>query len=286
MEDSPPPPPPGPETQREMDEAEPAPLHPVTKRVLPGAQKEMTGELTLPKELRDEELRGLASSVHNPANEMEEDTEAPAALGTEIPQMQAGEGRGSDLPPVTHLSEAEHCLLRMVEIIMAPVTSHIDRMEEAMHNSLAAPITAAQPATRRGPPLLLPPRPKTGPRRLGPVPGTGSGMGSGPATWANVARGVGTTQAGMAQHQRDATFTCGAANAQGRTPAGNRTARSGAQALASSTTTEVMVIQDGGFLDTKQEQALQAQHPQTIVMEVRTAIEQQTWEPIKVLGGR
>ncbi|KAH9006051.1 hypothetical protein EDB84DRAFT_1447612 [Lactarius hengduanensis] len=83
----------------------------------------------------------------------------------------------------------------------------------------------------------------------------------------------------MNQHQQVADFTKKAAAAQGRTPSGNRKANA-------TTRTEVTVARNGGFEDQVAEGALRARSPQSIVLDIRSLLERQVQNPVKLLGGR
>ncbi|KAH8980251.1 hypothetical protein EDB86DRAFT_2835430 [Lactarius hatsudake] len=97
--------------------------------------------------------------------------------------------------------------------------------------------------------------------------------------WNRVAVGAIVMARAMNQHQQVADFTKKAAAAQGRTPSGNRKANT-------STRTEVTIAHNGGFKDQVAEGALWARPPQSIVLDIRSLLERQVQNPVKLLGGR
>lgn len=98
-----------------------------------------------------------------------------------------------------------------------------------------------------------------------------------------VETGINITDKSVRQQASAAKLATAATTAQGRTPAGNP--RQGAPRPLT-TQTEVTVVQHGGFEDAEREKALRARALQTIVLDIRTALEKSMESPIKVLGGR
>ncbi len=287
-------------------------------------RKEMTEELALLHNFSDGELRGLGSSSHNPSNAMEAEPTAPyvgageAVYGSPVrgiaalPGVLDGEGLGyspstqdsdedlDDLADDLGLRTSERMLIFVMKAMIQPVVSRLDKIETRLEEKQRSPARAPAPPGRPLPAEAITVAPTT--RPLGknaqaaptnpPHPPHNDDDGIipiGKRTWANVittARGFGVTHQAMHQHAQTSNVARNAAAAQGRTPAGNKSAKNGTQTPAAPATTEVMVIRDGGYFDEAQEMQLWARHPQSIVLEVRSLVEKQSRNTIQVLGGR
>ncbi|KAH9018953.1 hypothetical protein EDB85DRAFT_2154134 [Lactarius pseudohatsudake] len=282
--------------------------HPVAAPPPEAAQPRpvMVAELNLPME---NGLRRVTSSAHNPSNQMVTEADplpAPAPPPPPGPEV---------LPPELA------AMGRFIQGLMNPIAetvAHLSSQQAEMSHKLDARISALEGNPKTAPPVPArptqaqqqrqwahpppapppgpPPAPLTSPARaqapapVAPNPAPANPGAPSPADdngfiavqkrgWNRVAAGAIVTARAMNQHQQVADFTKKAAAAQGRTPSGNQKANT-------STRTEVTVARNGGFEDQVAEGALRARPPQSIVLDIRSLLERQVQNPVKLLGGR
>ncbi|KAH9027547.1 hypothetical protein EDB85DRAFT_1892939 [Lactarius pseudohatsudake] len=266
--------------------------------------QEMLEPIALPASFSDKETRGMSSSAFNPANAMEEDTAEAATVATrggEPPAPADPYAETAVMAETLGLGQKDRALLMLVHRLFSTVMDRLDRVE-ARH---------AQPGPRQGKAGAQAGPPTTA-QQDGPPPGAGQTRTpplapvqptpSAPShaahhadngiipvkTWAKVAAprtGLIISDKAMATHMAASSFMAAAAQVQNRTPAG-RLKAGGAPTPARPLTTEVVVIRNGGFEDARREETLRARNPRDIVMEVRTEVERQCRNPIKILSGR
>ncbi|KAH9034112.1 hypothetical protein EDB85DRAFT_1889973 [Lactarius pseudohatsudake] len=258
--------------------------------------------IALPVTLSEGDMRSSGSSVHCPANAMDEDvaeTTTVATGGEEPPTQPTPPDPYIDvagLADAMGLGDKDRALLMLVDRLLSRVSDRLDRVEacqvqpnaregkqDAQAGPPPRPAATAQPNARpRAPPgQPAPPTPAQ------PPPADDNGY-IPTRTWAKVAAprtGLIITDKAIASHAAAAALLSAAAQAQNRTPAGRMKA-GGHPTPAGPLTTEVVVIRNGGFEDARREEKLRARSPRDIVMEVRTEVERQCRNPIKVLSGR
>ncbi|KAH9016102.1 hypothetical protein EDB84DRAFT_1443250 [Lactarius hengduanensis] len=258
--------------------------------------------IALPVTLSEGDMRSSGSSVHCPANAMDEDvaeTTIVATGGEEPPTQPTPPDPYIDvagLADAMGLGDKDRALLMLVDRLLSRVSDRLDRVEacqvqpntregkqDAQAGPPPRPAATAQPNARpRAPPgQPAPPTPAQ------PPPADDNGY-IPTRTWAKVAAprtGLIITDKAIASHAAAAALLSAAAQAQNRTPAGRMKA-GGHPTPAGPLTTEVVVIRNGGFEDARREEKLRARSLRDIVMEVRTEVERQCRNPIKVLSGR
>ena len=216
-------------------------------------------------------ISGVATSMHNPNNQMEIDSgERPPIPSTEhSPSAIAGR------PNVDPLAA--------IQASLAALTARIEQIAGKVEGNPrpAQPAGAGQAAPRpvvSAPPVNRSTRPKVSiPRQTNPDDGF---IQEHHGTW-NV-----VTAHAIAQQTEANTFASKAAAAQGRTPTGRPSARAAATANRSSNT-EVTVLRDGCHLSQEAELAVRAQRPEAIVREVQKQINAQVKnKPLQLLAGR
>ncbi|KAI9429558.1 hypothetical protein H4582DRAFT_2065095 [Lactarius indigo] len=270
-----------------------------------GAHDDLVGgadrcEMVAPLQIDEEAatLQDVRSSMHNPANAMEDDPSTPRGL------VRAADG------PL----DQEQCIIAAVQELLAPITAHVEHLADTVcmvdlrthpgpHPLPAKP--ADLPVEREETPFLVPKVPL---RSLSPAPvptpvapsttstpapapqASAPGAGSHTVTVNNGFISVGrrgplysVLMAKNVQQQTTATARALAhAAAQGRTPAGNLKPTA---SPSSRLVTKVVVVCYGGLDDKDVEKKLCATNPGHIVHGVRTAIERQTVNPIRLLSG-
>ncbi|KAH9016989.1 hypothetical protein EDB85DRAFT_2155520 [Lactarius pseudohatsudake] len=240
----------------------------------------MAGPMVPPETPSDGVGWGTEPPAHNPATAMEVDAAeaAPAVTGDEgTPLLAAPPSVVESLAEEFNLDQNGRALLMLVDRLLNKVTTRLDRVEAHQNHPRPrekAPVPGADRADRPPPPAQV----ATQLQPTLPAPPA-------PPSWAKVAAsrtGLIVPDKVMARH---AAETSQAAQAQKWTNVG-RAKGGGASAPAQALTTEVVVIRKGGFADTRREEALRARNPRDIVMEVRTEVERQCRNPIKVLSGR
>ncbi|KAH9010856.1 hypothetical protein EDB85DRAFT_2160630 [Lactarius pseudohatsudake] len=256
-----------------------------------------------PATLSEGDLRSTGSSVHCPANAMDEDAVETmiATAGSEEPHPQLP-ARSDPYVDAAGLADAmgldpkNRALLLLVDRLLSKVTDRLDRVEArqeqpnprgSKQDPQAGPPPRPAPVAHPDARPRAPPRQPSPPTSAQPPPADDNGY-IPTRTWAKVAAprtGLIITDKAIASHAAATALLSAAAQAQNRTPAGRMKA-GGHPTPARPLTTEVVVIRNGGFEDSRREEKLRGRSPRDIVMEVRTEVERQCRNPIKVLSGR
>ncbi|KAI9428341.1 hypothetical protein H4582DRAFT_2067704 [Lactarius indigo] len=314
-------------------------------------------EMVAPLQINEEvaKARGAASSMHNPANAMEDDPSTPRGQDRAVEEPMSQESRIISavrelLAPlaarVEHLADTVRAVdlhtrpgphplparpadlpaAREESLVPSPEVPRVDS-PPAPESALAAPSDTPSPESaeqrkegssptdplpspprrtrNRGrgrgqsskppPPMQLgaaPPAPQTPAPSVPPGAPAKSGVGAGSRTAAandgfiSVGRrgpsySVVTAKA-ISQQAKSNPLVKAHAGAQGRTPGGKLKST---HPPASRSVTRVVVVRYGGLEDETAEKALRATNPGHIVQQVRTAIERQTSNPIRLLSG-
>ena len=258
----------------------------------------MLDPMVLPQQFEDNELRGHQSSIHNPNNRMQEHADfSPREVKIDAThpsnEGEWGDARDMSEAPLELVAAAYggtltpefEALVAVVQGMLAPLRDDISMLSarldkrERGNPSLNNATPPAGPAgiTKSRPPAV--PKPSSTPVQAPKAPPPPARRG-----WDRSAEtGINITEKAVHQQARTAQIASEAASAQGRTPAGNP--RQGAP-QPQITQTEVTIVRHGGFEDAERESALRRRAPQSIVLDVRTALERNMETPIKVLGGR
>ena len=215
---------------------------------------------------------GVASSMHNPQNQMEVDPGEPRTNPIPDPGPTATT-RTANADPFAAIQASLEALDARVEQIASKVDGNPRAPPQQQHRA-----GNANPQRSEGPPPVnRSSRPKVSiPRQTNPDDGF---IQEQRGTW-NV-----VTARAIAQQTEANTSASKAAAAQGRTPSGRPSAR--ATATLRSSNTEVTVLRSGSCLSQEEEVAVRAQRPEVIVREVQKHINAQVKNnPIQLLAGR
>ena len=259
----------------------------------------MLDPIELPREFDNRELRGPQSSTHNPENLMQEHADfSPRVTGATaiLPSDEGewGDARDTSEAPLELVAAAYggtltpefEALVAVVQGMLAPLRDDISMLSARLNKQGATPpvVPAKTPPKPQAKPPVAP-KVAQAPAQADKAPPWPREAPT-PASrgWNRAAEvGINITEKSVRQQASTAKRATAAASAQGRTPVGNP--RQGAH-LPNTTQTEVTMVRHGGFEDREREKALRMRAPQSIVLDVRTALEKDMESPIKVLGGR
>ncbi|KAH9005445.1 hypothetical protein EDB86DRAFT_2825097 [Lactarius hatsudake] len=251
--------------------------------------------------------RSVASSMHTPGNQMEDDAPAPEAQ-----------------PSQDTLIQAVWELLAPLQAGMLMLTNRVEELDRHTRQprspEVAVPVDDRSPAPAPAP-VVTPPAPSSSPTPPTSKPKKPKAKGKGKATVAATggpeapiptpAKGPATaptakaadndgfisvgrcgptynsvTVKGIQQNTAAHATASSAANAQGHTATGALRRNAPTSSPSLPTIRRIVVVRNGGLLDEDAEKRLRITNPGFIVQGVRTAIERQTSNPLRLLVER